>query len=133
MKYSQQIGLFAALLLIGSCFLPWIEIPSLHKTLNGINGKVNENITFGKPFLVHFFCCIIATALFLIKRVQAKLFNIFFCFFNLGWALKNVILFNSCRSAECPIRKPGLYLVLLFAITMQIMALLPRLKLESKN
>ena len=47
MKYSQHIGIIAALLLIASCFLPWIEIAALHKTLNGLNGYVNNNITFG--------------------------------------------------------------------------------------
>jgi hypothetical protein len=132
MKYSQQIGLFAALLLIGSCFLPWIEIPYLHKTLTGIDGRVNENITFGKPIMLHSFFGIISVALFLANKIWAKRTNIFICFLTLCIAIKNYILFSICRP-ECPIIKPGLYLVLLFAITMQIMALLPRLKLESKN
>jgi hypothetical protein len=132
MKYSQQIGVFAALMLIISCFLPWIEIPNLHKTLTGIDGRVNANITFGKPIILHSFFSVISIALFLINKIWAKRTNIFICFLTLCIAIKNYILFSICRP-ECPIIKSGLYLVLIFAITMQIMALVPRLQLETKN
>ncbi len=129
MKYSQQIGVLAALLLIGSCFLPWVEIPYLHKTLNGFNGKVNENISFGTQAKTHIFFAIIAITLFLVNKIWAKRTNIFICFLSLTWAIKNYILFSICRP-ECPTVKPGLYLLLVFAIVMQIMALLPTLKVE---
>lgn len=131
MKHSQTLGLLAALLLIGACFLPWIEIPNLHKTLTGINGRVNENITFGKPVILHSFFCVIAIILFWVDRVWAKRTNIFICFLNITWAIKNYILFSVCRP-ECPTVKIGLYAILLLAILMQIMALLPTTKVNQK-
>ena len=132
MKHSQQIGILASILLIGSCFLPWIEIPNLHKTLTGIDGRVNENITFGKPILLHSFFCIISIPLFLTNKIWAKRTNIFICFLTLCIAIKNYILFSICRP-ECPTIKPGLYLALFFAVLMQLMTFLPRIKLEPKK
>ncbi len=132
MKYSQQIGIAAALLLIGSCFMPWIEIPALNKTLSGINGMVNSNITFGTQIKPHTFFCILAIPLFLTNKIWAKRWNIFVCFLSLTWAIKNFILFRLCRP-ECPTTKLGLYILIFSASIMMIMALLPKVKLPSNQ
>ncbi len=131
MKYSQQIGILAALLLIFSCFMPWIEIPYLNKTLNGIDGRVNNNITFGKPIILYAFFGVLSILFFSISKIWAKRTNIFICFIILCLAIKNYILFSICRP-ECPVIKVGLYLSLFLAIAMQILALLPKIKLETK-
>ncbi len=133
MKYSQQIGIAAALFVIISCFMPWIEVPGTHKVLNGLNGMVNSNITFGTQIKVHAFFCVLSLPLFLINKVWAKLFNIFFCFVNLGWALKNIILFNSCRSGECPVVRYGLYVLITSSVIMMLMSLLPKLEVKPKK
>jgi len=130
MKYSQQIGIIAALLVIGSCYLPWIEISNLHLTLNGLNGYVNNNITFGKQVVPHSFFCMLCIPLFLIQKVWAKRFNIFICFLNVSWAIKNFILFRLCRP-ECPETKSGLYLLVIASVIMMIMSLLPKIKVSS--
>jgi len=130
MKYSQQIGIASALILIASCFMPWIEIPSLNKTLSGINGMVNSNITFGTQIKPHTFFCILAIPLFLINKIWSKRWNIFVCFLSLTWAIKNFILFRLCRP-ECPTTRLGLYLLIFSASIMMIMALLPKVKLPS--
>jgi len=132
MKYSQQIGVLAALLLIASCFLPWIEIVAINKTLNGVNGYISNTITFGTQIKPHSFFCLLAIILFSIDKIWAKRTNIFICFLSLSWAIKNYILFTICRP-ECPTVKIGLYLLLFFAIIMQIMSFLPTTKIESKN
>ncbi len=133
MKYSQQIGIIAALLVIFSCFLPWIEVPGTHQILNGLNGYVNSNITFGTQLKGHGFFCALSLALFLINKVWAKLFNIFFCFANLSWAIKNIVLFVSCRSGECPVVRFGLYLLIVSSVVLMIMSLLPKIKVSSSK
>lgn len=132
MKYSQQIGVLAALLLIVSCFLPWIYIDALNKTLNGVNGYISNTITFGTQIKPHSFFCIIAIILFSVNKIWAKRTNIFICFLSLSWAIKNYILFTICRP-ECPTIKSGLYLLLFFAVIMQVMSFLPTIKIENKN
>ncbi len=132
MKYSQQIGIFSAILVIASCFLPWIYIETINLTLNGVNGYISNTITFGTQIKPHSFFCIIAIILFSVNKIWAKRTNIFICFLSLSWAIKNYILFTICRP-ECPTIKIGLYSLLFFAISMQIMSFLPKIKIESNN
>lgn len=130
MKYSQQIGIIAAILIIAVCYLPWIEIKELNLVVNGVNGKINNNFSFGKPIILHSFCSIVSVILFSINKIWAKRVNIFFCFLNLSLALKNYILYKMCRP-ECPTVQFGLYLLLVLAITAQIMSFLPKMKIEN--
>ncbi len=133
MKYSQHIGIIACLLVIGSCFLPWVDVPSLHLVLNGINGKVNNELTFGQQWKAHSFFCVLMMLLFLIPTVWAKRTNIFFAVLHLGWSIKNYILFSMCRSGECPEIKPALYLLVVLAIIIQVMTFLPKLELKASE
>jgi hypothetical protein len=133
MKYSQQIGIFASLLVVAVCFLPWIEVPSLHLQLNGLHGKVNDGLTFGTQWKSHAFFSIILVILFLIPKVWAKRANIFFAVLHLGWSIKNYILFSMCRSGECPEIKPALYALVILALVIQIMTFLPTLAIKQSN
>ncbi len=127
MKYSQHIGIVASLAIIGVCFLPWVFIPSLNLTLNGVNGKVNDALTFGTQWKSHSFFAVLMIICFAKPKVWAKRTNMFMGVFNIGWAIKNYILFSMCRP-DCPEVKIGLYLLVFFAITMLVMSLLPKLK-----
>lgn len=130
MKYSQQIGIVAALALIGICFLPWIYIPSINSSLNGINAKVNDALTFGKPIQLHATFCILLILLFSINKLWAKRVNLFLGFLNLSWAIKNYIIFSMCRP-DCPEIKPALYLLVALAFIIQVATFLPKVKLKS--
>ncbi len=129
MKYSQSIGIVAALALIGICFLPWIYVPSLNLTLDGLHGKINDNLTFGKQWKPHTLFCVIMIAFFLIPTVWAKRTNLFIGFVNLGWAIKNLIIFCMCRP-ECPEVKPALYILVALAVILQLCAFLPKLQMK---
>jgi len=129
MKYSQTIGIIAALALIGVCFLPWIYLPNLNLTLSGLHGKVNENGTFGVQWKPHTLFCVIMIIFFLTQKIWAKRTNLFIGFLNLGWAIKNYIIFTMCRP-ECPEVKPGLYLLVAFAIVLQLCTFLPKMKIK---
>lgn len=133
MKYSQTIGIAAALLVIGICFLPWVEVPSLHLVLNGIHGKVNNELTFGEQWKAHSFFCVLMIVFFLIPTIWAKRSNIFFAMLHLGWSIKNYILFSMCRSGECPEIKPALYLLLVLALIIQLMTFLPKLEIKESD
>lgn len=130
MKYSQTIGIIAVLALLVSCFFPWIEVISLHKTFSGIDGKVNDNLTFGKQIIGHTFFAIFLIAFFLVQKIWAKRANILFSLMNLGWAIKNYILFSMCRQGDCPKVLPALYLVVLLAFVIQVMVLIPKLEIK---
>jgi uncharacterized membrane protein len=134
MKHSQLIGIIACIFLVAVCFLPWVYVPSINKTFSGAEGFVNESLTFGKQYKAHIFFCVLMIVCFAIKKIWAKRFNIFLGLLNLGWAIKNFIIFSMCRSGECPQVKPALYIVVLLAVIIQVMVLLPKMELkENKN
>ena len=133
MKYSQTIGIIAVLALLVSCFFPWIEVISLHKTFSGVDGKVNDNLTFGKQIIGHTFFAVFLIAFFLVQKIWAKRANILFGLMNLGWAIKNYILFSMCRQGDCPKVLPALYLVVLLAFVIQVMVLIPKLEIKKST
>lgn len=131
MKYSQTIGVIAALLLVICCFLPWITI-NVNGTmlvLNGYYGKVNESLTFGKQYIPHSFFCSICILLFLINKVWAKRINMLFTLLSLSWAIKNFIVFGFCRP-QCPTKQVGIYALVTLASIMLLMSLLPKMELK---
>ncbi len=133
MKYSQLIGIIASLVMIGICFLPWIEVTSLHLVLSGWNGKVNDELSFGNQGLSYSFLGVLMVILFLIPAIWAKRTNIFIAVLNLGWTIKNYLIFSMCRSGECPVIKPALYLLLFLALVIQIMTFLPKIEIEEES
>jgi len=130
MRYSQTIGILAAIALIAVCFFPWISVPSVHLVLSGTNGTVNNELDFGRQLIPHGFLSLLTIIFFMVPAVWAKRTNIFIAFINLSWAIKNYILFSMCRTGECPQVHPALYLLVVFAVIMQLMSFLPKMKLS---
>lgn len=130
MKYSQQIGILAAIGLVISCFFPWSIIIS--KNLS-ISGFAAEGTSFGRPGLFHAIFCTVSVSFFAVPRIWAKRTNVFIGAINLAWAIRNYVLVSSCMLGECPEKQPALYVVLGCAIIMQLMVLFPNLQVENKK
>jgi hypothetical protein len=134
MKYSQQIGIVAAIALIIVCFFsPWIYVPSINLTLDGMHGKISDELTFGKQAIPHSFYCIVMIICFAIPKVWAKRINIFASLFNLAWAIKNCIIFVMCRQGECPQIKFGMYAVVGLSIILLIAAFTPKMQIKAEE
>ncbi len=123
MKYSNQVGAAASLLVILSCFLTWVIIPGLNIYVTGFS---TEGTGFGKPGIMNVFMSAIALVLFLVPKLWAKKTNLFFAGFNLAWAFRNYILVSTCHGGDCPSRQWGLYLLLGASLIQMVMAALPR-------
>lgn len=130
MKYSQQIGILAAIGLVISCFFPWSIIIS--KNLS-ISGFATKGTSFGRPGLFHAIFCTASVLFFAVPRIWAKRTNVFIGAINLAWAIRNYVLVSSCMLGECPEKQPALYVVLGCAIIMQLMVLFPNLQVENKK
>lgn len=130
MKYAHWIGLAAVILVIAGCYLPWIEIPSLSKTLTGMDG---QGTNFGRPGKLHIIFCVLALILFLLPFIWAKRINWFFCALGLAWAVRNFLIYAHCEMGICPQRKYGLYFVLTGSIIMLAAALFPDMKIAHKE
>ena len=130
MKHSQTIGIIASILLIGTCFLPWIEVPNQKIVIDGMSGYIRNGLTFGKPIKLYTFFVTFSVIFFTLKYIWAKVFNIIFCMINFGLTIAKFALLFSCRP-ECPIIKPGLYLLVFFSCVMLLMSFLPKIKIEN--
>ncbi len=122
MKYSSYFGIVASLLVIGVCFVPWVFIESINTQVTGMHsGSAN----FGKAGLMNIFLSVIAMGFFITQNPFAKRFNLFVCTFNFAWAIRNYLVITQCAMGECPQKKWGIYLLVLFTLIMLIFSMLP--------
>lgn len=127
MKYSQWIGIVAAVFLIGVCFLPWAYYPDLHKEFTGFFSEAN---LYGKPGKVFVFFCLLAIALFATPRVWAKRSNMMVCALTIAYGVSSYITFTRCYGGICPEKRPGIFLVVILPVVMIIASALPDLELK---
>ena len=130
MKHSQLIGIIAVFALIGICFMPWTFIASQSITVTGFS---SAGTSFGKPGYLNVVLSVVCLIFFIIPKIWAKRTNVFIAAINLAWAFRNYLLLSSCLLGECPEKKTGLYLLLLAAGIIQVMALLPKMNIEESN
>jgi len=127
MKYSQWIGIFAAVVLVVASFLPWTFHPDLNKYFTGF---FSENNNYGKPGKVFIVLAVVATIFFLIPRIWAKRWNLLIGALTVAFAIKSFIVFSGCYRGVCPTKQIGLWIMLLAAIGVLAMALLPDMKVS---
>ena len=129
MKYSQWIGIAAAIMLVIAGFLPWTYHPDLNKNFTGF---FTENNVYGKPGNVFVVMSIIASVFFAIQKVWAKRWNMFICALVLAYAIKSFIMYSGCYRGICPDKLAGLWIMLASAALMMAMALFPDIKLKEE-
>lgn len=122
MRYSQWIGILAALALIVACFLPWTFHPDLNKTFTGF---YSENNVYGKPGKVFIFLAVVAIILYLIPKIWAKRWNLLSGALVVAFAIKTFITFSGCYRGICPVKQPGIWIMLAASVVMLIMILVP--------
>jgi hypothetical protein len=126
----KWIGLLAVILLVVSCFVPWVIIPSKNIIVSGVD---SAGTNFGKPGYAHFVLGFFFIIFHLIPKLWAKRINLLIVALNLAWAVRNYFIISMCREGECPEKQTGLWLVLTASVLMLIAALLPDIKLKEEN
>ena len=130
MKYSKWIGVASAVLLIIASFLPWTYHPDLEKAFTGF---YSQNNVYGKPGKVLIFIAVIGIIFYLIPRIWAKRWNLFFTAFALAYAVKSYILFTGCYRGICPEKMYGIFLVMIASIGMLVAAVFPDMSLPQSK
>jgi hypothetical protein len=131
MKYTKWIGLLAAVTVLIVCYQPWIYVPSVQLEIGGMFASGKQN--FGRPGLVNMIMTIGSVTMFLLPFIWAKRTNIFLCAFNIAWACRNYILLTKCYGGDCPLIKPGLYILLLASLLMLAMSFIPDIKVTEEK
>ena len=124
MKYSQWIGIIAALALCVAAFYNWTYHPDLKKYFTGFFSEQNM---YGKPGKLMIGLSIIAILMFALKKVWAKRVNWIICAILAAYVLKTYILFTTCYRGICPVKQPAIFVMLFAPVVMIIMAFLPEL------
>jgi hypothetical protein len=129
MKYSQRIGILAAVAIMAVCFLPWSYIAGPNITISGFHA---EGTNFGRPGLMNFILCVIMLVLYSVPAIWAKRINVFISAVNLAWSFRNYLMVTACMMGVCPEKKAGLYFLLFFSLVTQVMALLPKMPVNTQ-
>ena len=130
MRYMKWIGIAAAIVLIASCFTPWVVIESKNITISGVDAT---GTNYGKPGYFHFITAGIFLLFTLIQKIWAKRFNLFVTAINLGWAVRNFFILTACQGGECPDKKSGIYLALIASVVMLISSMFPDMKIPEEK
>jgi hypothetical protein len=130
MKYSQWIGILAAIILVIASYLPWTYHPDLNKHFTGF---FSENNIYGKPGYVFIVLSVFAIAFFAIQKIWAKRWNLLICAITLAYAIKSYIVFTGCYHGICPEKKTGIWLMLAATLLMLGMSLVPDMKLKGQS
>ena len=130
MKYSQILGIIAAIVLMLSGLMNWTWYPDIKEYFTGFYTHNNQ---YGRPGRIFIIAGIIAIIFYLVPRIWAKRWNVFFCAIIFAYAIKTFILFSGCYRGICPERQAGIWVMLASASVMLIAALLPDLKLKKTN
>jgi hypothetical protein len=130
MKYSQLIGIAAVLVLVAVCFIPWTYIAAVNITVMGFHA---DGTNYGKPGLALVFLGAVCTILFLTPKIWAKRTNVFIAAILFAWSIKNFIIVGACFAGECPEKKAGLYLQLLFSFIVLLMSFFPKIALPEEK
>ena len=130
MRLKFILSLLAVTLLVVSCFLPWMTIKSKGITITGLD---TTGTLYGKPGYFHFLWSGLFLLFLLINKVWSKRAAIGLAAFNIAWTARNFLLIPACQMGECPVRKVGLYLLLVSAVFMFITPMLPEKNPEQRN
>lgn len=131
MKYSNWIGLLAAVSIIAICFTNWVTVPSVQLTIGGMQSSGQHN--FGRPGMMHLVLSIAAAIMFLLPYTWAKRTNIFITGLNIAWAIRNYIVLSKCYGGECPEKSINLYLLMIATGLMLLMSLLPDMEIRNEK
>ena len=126
----KWIGLGAVILLIVSCFLPWVIITSQKIIVSGVD---STGTNFGKHGYTHFVLGFFFIVFHFIPKLWAKRVNLLVVALNIAWAIRNYFIISMCRVGECPEKQIGLWLVLLASALVLIAALFPDVKLKEER
>jgi hypothetical protein len=130
MKFSQWIGIVAAIVLILSGFMNWTWYPDIHKYFTGF---FSENNIYGKPGKIFIYFSSVAALFFVIPRVWAKRWNVLVSTIILAFAIRTFILYTACYRGVCPVKQPGIWMMITSAAVIFLCALLPDLKVKDKS
>jgi hypothetical protein len=129
-RYSKWISLFAFVLLLVACFLPWTYHADVNQDFTGFYSAKN---IYGKPAKLLLIFAGITTLCAFVPVLWMKRTALLVGGLNVAYGIKNFLLFGSCYLGYCPEKKIGLFLMLLSTVLVFLMSFFPDGKVKSKS
>jgi len=126
--YSKWIAVFASVMLVVACFLPWAYYPDIDKVFTGF---FSENNLYGKPGKWLTVMAVISLLCQFLPNIFYKRANLLLMALNVAYAIKSYIVFASCYHGYCPEKKIGIYLMLIASILLMVAAVFPSGRVKS--
>ena len=130
LRYSKWISLFAFVLLLVACFLPWTYHADVNQDFTGFYSAKN---IYGKPAKLLLIFAGITTLCAFVPVLWMKRTALLVGGLNVAYGIKNFLLFGSCYLGYCPEKKIGLFLMLLSTVLVFLMSFFPDGKVKSKS
>jgi len=127
------IGIVSALMLIISCFLPWTYYVSLDETFTGFHVlRFPNGNYYGKAgILITVFTLVVLLFMF-INKTWAKRANLFVAGFIMAYAIRAYFVFTNSLFPGEVIKRPGIYMILIFSLLLLVTTLFPKLEEPAK-
>ena len=129
LKYLNWIGIAACIMLIISCFLPWVHYADINQNFTGFYSYQNQ---YGKPGRLFLVLGTLILIFMLLPKVWAKRANHFVSALVVAYAVKSYILFSSCYNNYCPQKLFGIYLMVFCTVLMLLAAAFPKLSINTE-
>lgn len=129
-RYSKWISLFAFLLLLVACFLPWTYHADVNQDFTGFYSAKN---IYGKPAKLLLVFAGITTLCSFVPVLWMKRTALLVGGLNVAYGIKNFLLFGSCYLGYCPEKKAGLFIMLIATILIFLMSFFPDGKVKVKS
>ena len=129
LKYLNWIGIAACIMLIISCFLPWVHYADINQNFTGFYSYQNQ---YGKPGRLFLVLGTLILIFMLLPKVWAKRANLFISALVVAYAVKSYILFSSCYNNYCPQKLFGIYLMVFCTVLMLLAAAFPKLSINTE-
>jgi hypothetical protein len=129
-RYSKWISLFAFVLLLVACFLPWTYHADVNQDFTGFYSAKN---IYGKPAKLLLVFAGLTTLCAFVPVLWMKRTALLVGGLNVAYGIKNFLLFGSCYLGYCPEKKIGLFLMLLTTVLIFLMSFFPEGKVKVKS
>ena len=127
-RYSKWISLFAFVLLLVACFLPWTYHADVNQDFTGFYSAKNM---YGKPAKLLLVFAGITTLCAFVPVLWMKRTALLVGGLNVAYGIKNFLLFGSCYLGYCPEKKIGLFIMLIATILIFLMSFFPDGKVKA--
>ena len=126
MKWIKWLSILAAIVVIVSCFFPWVVIESKNITVTGVDVA---GLAYGHYGYFLIPLAIVFITFQLINKIWAKRLNVAVAALLLTIAFACIWIFR-CEYGECPQKQIAFYIMFSSSLIVMLGALLPDIKLQ---